>query len=218
MKLAEDLINNYSEVVKKVDAAIKCNVKGLTQAVVEYVNSLPELTKDQVRNLVTFLERQDVPPLVRVDCIQELSRGPARGRLGSTKLMMQLAQASELIGKRKSVRIAELRGLKFCKKSELPEFLTHKDTVVVEAAKKRFAYLESFPEKRLALQREMEIKESRDRLARSGQELLSLAKHCSGDTKDEMLRCAKDKIAASSTSDEEKLFERYEYYFGRKDT
>lgn len=165
-ELVEELINDYVDVEPKVTAAMTSNSNLLAEGVASYVNSLPEVTDEQVTNLIKFLTRWDFTPLVRFDCVRELTTGPVHNRLVSAKLALQLSTALPLFEKREKQKKETLWQIKCTVEvEELPVFLVHEDPEIVEEAKHRMVYLNTRPEEPIGIKAFMTIPESKRLLA-----------------------------------------------------
>jgi len=205
MQLAERIVNDYDETDSELVTAVASFPEMLMKSIVAYIGSLSEVTETQCRNLITFLERQDLPLLVRADGVRMASdTGKLHGRLTSTKLCYQLLPALPLLEARHATRKTALRDLRFIDRVEdLPEYLTHTDPEITKAAKERFEYLQSFPERRVALQREIELREKRERLVEQAQRMEDLARYCNKDAKEHIKERAEELLVASKLNDKD---------------
>jgi len=208
-QLVRDLLDDYDKVSKEVDGAVSSSPQQLATAVEDHINSLDEVSDAQVVNLLRFLEHPNLPPLVRHDCVRELSKGPARGKLVSSNLALLLGKHVHIAMGRDRIRKDALKRMRFIDRVEdLPEFLSHRDLKVVEAAEERFKYLQSFPERAAALAREIEIKEKRRQLAKEAGDYAKLAEDVNFPEEDRlrMEQRAAELYAASMADDQTVLF------------
>lgn len=215
-QLAKRLIENYDNVTREVHFAIKHHPKQLADAVVDYIMSLGRLTDAQNRNLLKLLERKDLPLLIKCDCVREVTKGPAKGRILSKKLALQMAQALDQIDERDGKRQEALKRIRFITEvDDLPEFLSHKDPEVVEAAKERMAYLLDPPDEGALAALEQEEREKRQHLVTAAVKLQEVAIYCLSEKKTRMLEHAEDLLAASRATSREEVFKKYDYYYKR---
>lgn len=96
----KDVVESYSDKLKEqIDQMDEDKLIALTDQVVEYGNSIEELTAEQIQNITVFFEHGKIPPVSRIVGVRELSYGSMRGHFISAPLAIRLAKDIEDVPK-----------------------------------------------------------------------------------------------------------------------